>query len=163
MFTTLFDAIDIQGKDITADALLTQKKLAEYIVERGADYHFTVKGNQPTLKKDIEDAFINKEAPDYEEVSPPDHGRIEIRRIWTTSALNAYLDFPHVGQTYLIEREIINKKTGEWSSETVAGITSRKADSKNPQQLLEINRGHWTIESAPQAHKEVTQEVLWIV
>jgi predicted transposase YbfD/YdcC len=30
MFIPLLDAIDIQGKDITADALLTQRKLADW-------------------------------------------------------------------------------------------------------------------------------------
>lgn len=45
----MLDAIDIAGLDITADALLTQRDLASYLVERGAHYHFTVKGNQPTL------------------------------------------------------------------------------------------------------------------
>ena len=41
MFIPLVDAINIEGKDITADALLTQRKLAEYLVGRGAHYHFT--------------------------------------------------------------------------------------------------------------------------
>ncbi len=50
----LLDAIDIEGKDITADALLTQRKIAEYLVrERKAHYHFTVKNNQPGLFEDI--------------------------------------------------------------------------------------------------------------
>lgn len=53
MFIPLLDGIDIQGKDITADALLTQRKLAAYVVSREAHYHFTVKGNQPTLQADI--------------------------------------------------------------------------------------------------------------
>jgi predicted transposase YbfD/YdcC len=45
----LLEAIDIQGKTITADALLTQRELARYLVEpRGAHYHFTVKANQKT-------------------------------------------------------------------------------------------------------------------
>ena len=35
MFTALLDGIDIQGKLITADALLTQRKLAAYLVQRG--------------------------------------------------------------------------------------------------------------------------------
>jgi predicted transposase YbfD/YdcC len=40
----LLDAIDIQGKEITADALLTQRKIADYLVgQRKAHYHFTVK------------------------------------------------------------------------------------------------------------------------
>src|SRR5208283_2069359 len=39
----LLDAIDIKHKEITADALLTQRKLAEYlVVERSAHYYFTV-------------------------------------------------------------------------------------------------------------------------
>jgi predicted transposase YbfD/YdcC len=43
----LLDSIDICGKTITADALLTQRDLAKYLVEeRCAHYHFTVKGNQ---------------------------------------------------------------------------------------------------------------------
>jgi predicted transposase YbfD/YdcC len=42
----LLDRIDILGRTITADALLTQRELARYLVERGAHYHFTVKLNQ---------------------------------------------------------------------------------------------------------------------
>jgi hypothetical protein len=125
MVQALFDAIDIQGKDITVDALLTQRKFAEYLIQREAHYHFTVKGNQPTLEKDIRDVFENRQKPHYEVVSPPEHGRIETRRIWVTSTLNDYLDFPHVGQAYCIEREIIEKKTGEYSKEAVVGVTSR--------------------------------------
>ena len=50
----LLDEIEIAGKVITADALLTQKAIAEYLVEeRGADFVFTVKENQPTLKRTI--------------------------------------------------------------------------------------------------------------
>jgi predicted transposase YbfD/YdcC len=49
MAIPLLDAIDIQGKTITADALLTQREFAHYLIQRGAHYRFTVKGNQPTL------------------------------------------------------------------------------------------------------------------
>ncbi|MDP1633193.1 MAG: ISAs1 family transposase, partial [Gallionellaceae bacterium] len=53
MAIPLLDGCDISGKVVTADALLTQRKLAEYIFNRKGDYSFTVKGNQPTLEKDI--------------------------------------------------------------------------------------------------------------
>ena len=62
MFIPLLDEIDIAGKDITADALLTQRKLATYLVGRGAHYHFTVKGNQPTLQTDIALLFQNRKS-----------------------------------------------------------------------------------------------------
>lgn len=138
---------DIGGKDITADALLTQRALATYIVGQQAAYHFTVKSNQPTLERDIALLFESRQAPDFVEVTPPDHGRIETRRIWCSSALNAYVDFPHVGQVFLIERETLIKKTGERRCETALGITSRTAQEASPQRVLRTNRGHWSIES----------------
>ena len=147
MFIPLLEAIDIQGKDITADALLTQRKLATYLVARRAHYHFTVKGNQPTLQADIARLFQDRKAPDYVDLSPPEHGRIETRRIWCSTALNAYLDFPHVGQVFLIEREVVHKKSGKTTRETALGITSRPPEEASPQRLLTINRGHWSIEN----------------
>ena len=52
----------MKGAVVTADALLTQRDIARNIVEdQGADYVFTVKDNQPTLRKDIEDLFTTNE------------------------------------------------------------------------------------------------------
>ena len=34
----------------------------------------------------------------------PDRGRIEIRKSWKPPELNSYLDFPHIGQAFLIEK-----------------------------------------------------------
>ena len=53
MAIPLLDGCDIAGKDVTADALLTQRGLARYVVERQAHYHFTVKANQPRLQREI--------------------------------------------------------------------------------------------------------------
>ena len=147
MFTALLDAIDIKGRLITADALLTQRKLADYLVQRGAHYHFTAKGNQATLEKDIAFLFEKRKTPDFCDVSPPDHGRIETRRIWCSDALNGYVNFPHVGQVFLIERETINKKSGHHSFETAVGLTSQSMAQASPKQVLAANREHWTIEN----------------
>ena len=54
-FQPLLDNVDISGKVITADAMHTQVAHANYIKERGADYLFTVKGNQPSLFESIKD------------------------------------------------------------------------------------------------------------
>jgi predicted transposase YbfD/YdcC len=147
MAIPLLETCDIRGKDITGDALLTQRAIAAYIVQQHAHYHFTVKGNQPTLESDIALAFKDRGAPDYIQVSPPDHGRIETRRIWCSTELNGYLDFPDVGQVYLIEREAFDKKSGERSLDTALGITSRPPQQASPQRVLEVNRGHWAVES----------------
>jgi predicted transposase YbfD/YdcC len=147
MAIPLLAGCDIAGRDITGDALLTQRALASHIVERQAHYHFTAKGNQPTLERDIALAFEKRGVADFVEITPAEHGRIETRRIWCSTALNDYLDFPRVGQVFLIERERIEKKTGERSNEIALGVTSRTPQEASPQRLLALNRGHWAIES----------------
>jgi predicted transposase YbfD/YdcC len=145
----LLDAIDIQNKDITADALLTQRHFADYLVpKRNAHYHFTVKNNQPGLFQDIALFFNDRQSPDFVLTDTPDHGRIEIRKIWTTTELNHYLNFPHIAQAFIIQRESIEKKTGESSSDIAYGITSRSPEQADPQRLLATNRGHWCIENS---------------
>lgn len=58
----LLDGLDIQGVVVTADALLTQREIARHLVEdKRADYVFTAKDNQPTLRKDISDLFATQE------------------------------------------------------------------------------------------------------
>ena len=149
MAIPLLDTIDIEGKDVTADALLTQRKIAEYLViERHAHYHFTVKGNQRGVLEDVALWFQDRKQPDFIQHTPPDHGRIEIRKIWTTTELNDYLNFPHVGQAFVIERHSTDKKTGEHSCEIAYGVTSRTVDEANPERVLNVNRGHWTIENS---------------
>ncbi len=145
----LLDAINIKGKDITADALLTQRKIAQYLVEkRKAHYHFTVKGNQASLLEDIKFYFQGRKKPQYVDVAPPEHGRIETRKIWTSSELNDYLNFPHVGQAFAIERHSMEKKTGKQSTEIAYCITSRTPDQAGAKNLLNINRNHWCIENS---------------
>lgn len=142
----LLDAIDIRGKDITADALLTQRAIAAYLVGRKAHYHFTVKGNQSGLLKDLALYFQDRKEADFVEHAPPDHGRIEVRSIWITTELNEYLDFPHVGQAFVIERRSTKKKGGKTTCDIAYGITSRRhTDAKR---VLKVNRDHWTIENS---------------
>ena len=136
----LLDAIDIQEKEITADALLTQRKIADYLVrDRKAHYHFTVKNNQPGLFQDIALYFKDRQDPDFVLCDPPDHGRIEIRKIWTTTELNDYLNFPHVGQAFVVQRESTDKKSDEYSCEIAYGITSRTPEQADPQRVLATN------------------------
>jgi len=63
----LLEPLELRGKVVTADAMHTQRDLARFIVEqKGGDYLFTVKDNQPTMLKLLA-------AQDWD-VSPPVHG-----------------------------------------------------------------------------------------
>jgi len=51
----LLKSLDLAGMTVTADAMHTQTDLARYLVEdKGADYVFVAKNNQPTLREEIE-------------------------------------------------------------------------------------------------------------
>jgi predicted transposase YbfD/YdcC len=108
----LLESLDIQGKTITADALLTQRELAEYIaLKSNAHYHFIAKGNHKTLLKEVASFFENVSwAPDHTTKDKPNHGRNESRRSWVTTELNTCLKFPHVDQAFKIERVTCRKK-----------------------------------------------------
>jgi len=54
---TLLKTLPIEGAIISGDAIFAQTDLCRLIVERGGDYFFTVKSNQPTLETDIALAF----------------------------------------------------------------------------------------------------------
>jgi len=143
----LLDTLDIEGKVITADALMTQKEVSNYIVkERNADFVFIVKDNQPTLKKDIEDLNLMSHKSDYETINKG-HGRIETRNIRCSSLLNEYVDFPNVSQVFCIERVVENIKKETITRETVFGVTSQSSSKASPEKILSQNRRHWGIEN----------------
>ena len=48
------ERLDLDGKEVSLDALHTQAETARALVlEHGADYGLTVKGNQPTVQENI--------------------------------------------------------------------------------------------------------------
>jgi hypothetical protein len=60
----LLKPVPLDGRVITLDALHTQEDTARFIVkEKHADYLFTVKDNQPTLKQHIVDLKLNDFPP----------------------------------------------------------------------------------------------------
>ena len=148
MVIPLLEGMDIAAKTLTTDALLTQRKLARYVVEqRAAHYLFTVKDNQPTLLADIRLLFEGRGEPDFRQPFTLEHGRLESRAIWTTTRLNDYLDFPYVGQAFLIERHTLDKKTGRSSTEIVYGLTDHTPESADAARVLAFNRDHWRVEA----------------
>jgi predicted transposase YbfD/YdcC len=158
--------LDLQGKIVTADALLTQRALSKLIVEAGGDYVWTVKDNQPQLRRDIEQLFapeaclpgtspVITDNPSVQTVEK-NRGRIETRCLTTCSLLTDSSDWPYLQQVFKLERRRVMGVTGEIQTEIVYGVTSLTAQAASPQRLLELNRGHWGIENGLHYRRDVT-------
>ncbi len=88
----LLAMLELEGCVVTIDAMGTQTGIAEKIVTQKADYVLALKGNQSTLKDDVELFFQDvpqnaTEETDYHKSVNKDHGRIEIRECWITSEI----------------------------------------------------------------------------
>ncbi|MBU1210089.1 MAG: ISAs1 family transposase [Alphaproteobacteria bacterium] len=82
----LLDLLTIKGATITIDAMGCQREIAAKIIEKEADYVLALKGNQGTLRDDVEEFFIEQKANKYRDCKAThhrtvdgDHGRIETR------------------------------------------------------------------------------------
>ena len=143
MFIPVLDPLEIDGQTSTADAM----QAGPHVEQRRAHYVLIAKDNQPTLAEAIRLFFGQRGEPDFREPFTLKHGQLESRAIWTSTALNDYLDFPCVDQVFAIQRHTIIKTTGKETQERVFGLSSHLPISANPEQLLTFNRGHWGVES----------------
>lgn len=64
----LLDLLSLKGALVTCDALGTNIKTAQKILDQGADYVLCVKANQPKLKKEVEDFVLQAEQGLFDEV-----------------------------------------------------------------------------------------------
>ena len=155
----LLKGLLIEGRVFTMDALLTQRQIAQTIVANKGDYFMIAKGNQAHLHQDIRFYFedIPAQVVPHTTTLELGHGRIERRTLYATTALNDYLDWPAVGQVGLIERVRLAKSTAELlSHEREFFVTSLTPERASPAQLLQLNRGHWTIENKSHHVRDVS-------
>ena len=156
---TLLRGLVLEGRVITMDALLTQRRIAQQIIGAGGDYVMMVKDNQPQLRADIAQVFALPPWGDPQpRVSTVDlgHGRIEQRTLTTSEALVGYSEWPGLAQVFRIERHVITKKRATERMEIVYGVSSLSAARATPSQLLGLVRGHWQIENKSHWVRDVT-------
>jgi predicted transposase YbfD/YdcC len=73
------------------------------------------------------------------------HGRVEKRTLTATPVLQEYLEWPGVQQVFQIQR--VRKLAEREERETCYGITSLSPQQADAARLLELVRGHWSIEN----------------
>ncbi len=84
------------------------------------------------------------------------HGRLELRTLKTSTALNDFIIWPGLQQVFRLDRQTTRLKTGQVRSETVYGLTSLTPDRADAAQLLHLVRGHWSIVNRSHWVRDVT-------
>jgi predicted transposase YbfD/YdcC len=156
---TILQQLVLEGRIVTMDALLTQRHIAQTIVEKGGDYVMIVKENQPRLRADIALVFPLPPSGDRQAMARTvdlGHGRIEQRNITTSEALVGSSDWPGLAQVFALGRHVIFQKTGEERVEVVYGVTSLCPEQTPPARLLALVRGQWQIEHQSHWVRDVT-------
>ncbi|MGB5600081.1 MAG: ISAs1 family transposase [Thiothrix litoralis] len=141
--------LDIAGAVVTLDAMGCQTAIAQQIVDKGADYLLSLKGNQGTLHQDVKLFFESANTcPPVGHVSyDGGHGRIETRSVRATSAIDwLKKDHAHWPKlTSIIAVTATRECKDKTTEETRYFITSMEAS--NPERLGQIVRAHWGIEN----------------
>lgn len=149
----LLDMLAIEGAIVSIDAMGCQRDIAEKIVDKKADYVLALKGNQGTLREDVELFAAEQKANGFNDTKVSrhqtvdgDHGRIETRTYTAFHDL-AWLqerhNWPGLKAVVMVEstREIADKI----EHETRFYITSLVWLAH---QLGPVIRSHWAIENS---------------
>jgi predicted transposase YbfD/YdcC len=150
----LLQQLVLDGCLVTVDAAGCQTTIATQIAAQGADYVLALKENQPTLWTAVGTAFREGRARgfapgthDYRRTIEKNHGRIEVREVWTVEDpdLVAYLDprgaWPKLRSVAMVVAE---RRIGhDISRETRYYLASLPGDATR---LGAAVRGHWGIE-----------------
>ncbi len=146
---------------VTGDALHAQHASCQQIVEAGGDYLFIVKGNQPTLKAEIECLFEEPKAAErmrFFQQTDQHADRTEVRQVWVSAELGTYLrdELGWVGaaQVLKVRRQVLQK--GQTTEEERYAFTSLSVQKADAQRLSELVRGHWRIENRLHYVRDVT-------
>jgi predicted transposase YbfD/YdcC len=144
----LLSSLDVSGAVVTMDAMGCQKKIAEQLVNAGADYVLGLKGNHPTLHDDVRMWLDTETAqgrlPQYETVDK-DHGRIEVRR-YALSAQIGWLEAkPQWVGLQAVGRVEATRLMGDAATTEYRYFLCSFTD---PARFAKAVRNHWAIENS---------------
>jgi predicted transposase YbfD/YdcC len=154
----LLDMMAIEGAIVTIDAIGCQRSIAQKIIDKKADYVLALKGNQSSLREDVELFAAEQKASGFKDTTVSndqtvdgDHGRIETRTVTVfhdVAWLQDRHNWPGLNSCIMVEsvREIkgSSPQTNKIERETRFYITSLAWIAH---QIGPVIRGHWAIEN----------------
>ena len=156
---TIVEQLVLEGRIATMDALLTPRRVAQTMGDKGGEYGMIVKEHQPQLRADIELVFTLPPSGDRQDTARTvdlGHGRIEQRHSTTSAALVGSSDGPGLAPVFELGRHGMFPKTGKARVEVVYGVTSLCPERATPERLLAWVRGQGQMENKSHGVRDVT-------
>lgn len=123
--------------------------------EKGGEWLFRLKGNQPELLAGVALLFEHPVSPPTVVRQRNRHGdRLEVRELAVSTDLNEWAQWPGLAQVGRLT--CLRRRQGETTVETSHIITSLSPAQATPAQLLSLVRGHWGIENRLHWVRDVT-------
>ena len=150
----------VKGRIITADALHSHRKFCATIHVYRGYYLMPIKENNPAVLRDIIEFFadegINREEFQHYKDTQKEHGRLEVREIWTSTQMNEWFarDWAGIAQVYMIKKTVREK--GEEVIKFSYGITNLSREKADAERLLRLKQRHWYIENRLHYRRDVT-------
>lgn len=149
----LLEILHLEGCIVTIDAMGCQKAIVKDIIDKGADYVISLKGNHETLHENVADFFTEARAEGFEtvpyvytETMEKEHGRLERRRYWLSAKLDWLRekdDWAGLQSVGMVE-----------ATREVNGVSSREVryfisslDGSDAQKFARGVRSHWSVEN----------------
>ena len=156
-FAPLLDSVVLAGAVVNADAMHAQRAHADYLVlERGAHYLLTVKGNQPGLYAQLK-ALPWADVPVAHTHTGRAHGRVEKRSVKAVT-VDTGIVLPHARQAIQVIRRTRRLDGAKWSTEIAYAVTDLPAEQAQPADLASWIRGHWCVENRLHWVRDVTYD-----
>lgn len=153
----LLPLLPIAGRVCTFDALHSHRQLWNLLRLHHAYPLFVIKGNEPTLQADLTTYFADPHAQFQQAHTVDRHrGRVENRSIKVSQELCSYLQAEWPGVTHVAQLTRTRTCKGETTVEIVYLISILPSGSDAPQRLLDLSRGHWSIENGLHYVRDVT-------
>ena len=160
-------SLDLRGKVVVGAALHTQRTLSVEIVQAGGHFVWIVKDNQPNTRQALAQLLAPPPPPlpgqgqpslDFQTAKTVDKqaGRLEERTLTVSSLLNDYLDWPHLGQVFKLERRVTQLATGKSTCEVQYRLTDLPPAQASPLRLWEVVRSGGGIENGLHYRRDVT-------
>jgi len=157
----ILSSLELKNSIVSFDAMNTQQKTVEIIIEQKGEYVGSLKGNHKIFEEEVSTFFsqaemekIQKKGVDYYKTTEKSHNQVETREFFLTRDIKWFQELPDwrgLKSFVCYKKRCKNVITGKVTTELryyIASITDVEL-------CADVIRGHWGVENTLHWHLDV--------